>query len=501
MDRGPIDFDDYWSQISSVWSSATYLPEESAEAVHVLDPYDTAHVDASYVAVMGLNERVFPKRISEDPFFRDDEREAMTATGKVQMEARQERTDDERLLFYMAVTAAKEHLLLSFARSGAESDTLPSFYLDDVRAVFDRIHAEIRTLADVAPRPDECATDHDRLLAACASSESKLPARILDSIEKPPLPKIRGESHRRSYSRTRKHGVKPEPEGGGLSDRGTLYHTVLRRYFRKRVPNRSAPEADALRDELLAELSVCLEEIGIDAPYHRRRILERFLKDALAGFAARESLFREQFELTPSHFELSFGTDSPDDSRDYDADSKTESLEIRFADSGQTVQLSGSIDRVDLSQDGKTALVMDYKTGNTRTYSEMQDGKSLQMPVYMMALEQLWGKDSAIGCYDSPRESGRRRMFRLELVEPERYRLIPGTDLTMDMVKPMTHDQYEEMLTAARESILRAVEGIRTADILPTPGNHCRFCAYADCCRTEQSNVHDGEPFSILTET
>jgi hypothetical protein len=65
----------------------------------------------------------------------------------------------------------------------------------------------------------------------------------------------------------------------------------------------------------------------------------------------------------------------------------------------------------------------------------------------------------------------------------------------------MSADELGEMYDAAKERILKAVRGITSANILPTPGDHCRLCNYRDCCRTSKDHVHDGEPFDILGDT
>ena len=95
--------------------------------VRVAEPYDARERPLKVAAVMGLTERVFPRRITEDPFLRDEERAALRRLARVDLEEQKGRADDERFLFYLAVTAPSERLILSYPRSADESDTLPSF--------------------------------------------------------------------------------------------------------------------------------------------------------------------------------------------------------------------------------------------------------------------------------------------------------------------------------------------------------------------------------------
>jgi len=53
------------------------------------------------------------------------------------LEEQRLRADDERFLFYLAATAPTERLIFTFPRAAHENDTLPSFFLDEVRAAFE----------------------------------------------------------------------------------------------------------------------------------------------------------------------------------------------------------------------------------------------------------------------------------------------------------------------------------------------------------------------------
>jgi len=57
---------------------------------------------------------------------------------------------------------------------------------------------------------------------------------------------------------------------------------------------------------------------------------------------------------------------------------------------GQTVNLRGRIDRIDLTKDGKKARVRDYKSGNKLgKENDFQGGRTLQLPLYLLAAKQL----------------------------------------------------------------------------------------------------------------
>ena len=204
--RQAMTFEAFHDELLATWKTASSTAIAEGDRVRVAEPYDARERPLKVAAVMGLTERVFPRRITEDPFLRDAERIALREWAGLDLEEQKGRADDERFFFYLAVTAPSERLILSYPRSADESDTLPSFYLDEVRAVFSEqeagsittentedtgeekgkrkavvvasyqpstinyqlsiINIVSRTLADVAPRPDEVISGKDKLLAA-----------------------------------------------------------------------------------------------------------------------------------------------------------------------------------------------------------------------------------------------------------------------------------------------------------------------------------------------
>jgi hypothetical protein len=200
--------------------------------------------------------------------------------------------------------------------------------------------------------------------------------------------------------------------------------------------------------------------------------------------------------MTPTHFELAFGmtveeSEEGERPRDYDPASSTQPL-IILGENGELIHLCGAIDRVDLASDGRTAMVLDYKMGSTKEWADIKEGKSIQVPLYLMAVEQVWGLVGAVGCYDSPRDSGRRRFYRKEHVDVRAFQPLPGVE-DGRLAKPICTDEFEEAVSAAESAVRNAVAGIQSGRILPTPGEHCRFCDYVDVCRTTPDGVHDGE--------
>jgi RecB family exonuclease len=129
------------------------------------------------VCVPGLAERLFPRKISEEPILLDPLREELGAG----LETNSSRVERERLALRLAAGAARKHLVLSYPRIDLDQSRprVPSFYaLEALRAAegrlpgFEELKARAETAVDArvgwpAPRDSSDAIDeaeHDLAL-------------------------------------------------------------------------------------------------------------------------------------------------------------------------------------------------------------------------------------------------------------------------------------------------------------------------------------------------
>lgn len=583
--RHTLGFPAFHDALVAAWNASSALAYAEGDRVRVAEPYDARERPLKVAAVMGLTERVFPRRITEDPFFRDDERAALRQAGEVDLEPHKNRADDERFLFYLAVTAPADRLILSYPRSADESDTLPSFFLDEVRAVFMPTgsalpHTISRTLADVAPRFEEGVTPADALRTACAElfdpgsdtpvrlterrsraahllqnglnaaekhlhlerqavdfeadaaamaatveeeefgsakreygagrqaapSPSNPVAAVLASRRLPSLPRLNDlelrsrfagvdrifsiaelEAYRRcplQYFFRYHLRLRPEEDGANSRVQETLLRHVLRRYHR-----RSTPYADptARRDGLQQILTLTLDKACLDTGAHRLRLMHRLIGDALDAHLDREDRFGPLFGMASAHNHLTFGSPAAGE----DAASTSEPLHLTDAD-GTQVLVSGSLDRVDLDSTGHRALFLTYRLDAAPDLADIQRGTSLQLPLGLLALEQLFGYHAAAACFDAAPQTGRPRLFRTEHVNLRAFSPVLPHD-NGRTVTPLNRQQYTEIVENAAAAARNAARGIRSARIEAAPGDHCQRCHYTDVCRTTRLGLHDGE--------
>ena len=84
-------------------------------------------------------------------------------------------------------------------------------------------------------------------------------------------------------------------------------------------------------------------------------------------------------EFNPKYFEISFGNFSRSEN-----DLRISPLEIG------SLKLRGKVDRIDIDEDNNIYNIIDYKLkGKKPTMPDLQEGISLQLPVYLMAGEHI----------------------------------------------------------------------------------------------------------------
>src|ERR1700676_3804835 len=84
------------------------------------------------VFVLGLNEKLFPRLIREDPFLSDAARSGLAQALGCRLSRKMDGFQEEKLLFELATTSARKTLHLSCQRSDEEGKALVvSLYLHD----------------------------------------------------------------------------------------------------------------------------------------------------------------------------------------------------------------------------------------------------------------------------------------------------------------------------------------------------------------------------------
>jgi hypothetical protein len=121
---------------------------------------------------------------------------------------------------------------------------------------------------------------------------------------------------------------------------------------------------------------------------------EAILSD-LDAFLAADTALRARFGVSPHRVEVHFGLQKA-----IDGGPSLPPAEREIAAVG-TLRFRGAVDRIDLDPTGKVALVLDYKTGDTRSYEALKKdpvdaGRHLQLPIYNLALQSALGEEVTV---------------------------------------------------------------------------------------------------------
>ncbi len=101
--------------------------------VQVLDAMSSRGLSFRVLFVLGLNEKVFPRSISEEPFLRDHVRRRLSEVLGNHIPEKLRGFEEERLLFYLLLNAAEERLYLLYERSDESGKPkVLSHYLMDI---------------------------------------------------------------------------------------------------------------------------------------------------------------------------------------------------------------------------------------------------------------------------------------------------------------------------------------------------------------------------------
>ena len=524
-----------WQEFSELLAvglrETTVPPEAPDDAVALLAPHALGGRRFRAVFVCGLLEKVFPRQMRESPFLRDAERRALAGgksasadvgDGGLPLSERLPRQAEERYLCYSAIASATERLFLTYPESDlAARDSLRSFYLADVEAVFAQGSITIRRadLSQVAPPlgqvenererldavvhgvavepnreqwPEVAAAynrylsdDRDRLLNALRSLLQRDAAltdrRILERMaarEQPFAPSELEDYARCPFRHFCVHilGLQELLDRPTPLERGRVLHAVAAEWYRQLAaegvwpPGFGGRDADTLVESCLALVPAIVDQQPAyrNLPAYERDLIERDLAALVRRLVVSEVATAAKRPLRPTHFELSFGRPIRPDCDPY---SSADPLVIDA--NGRVIRIAGRIDRVDLDADGR-ALIIDYKSGASAPGKrDFEQGIALQVPLYVAAAEQVFGMQPVGGEYYAVMRNARIGFYADRALKLGRYR-----DL----------DDLPTMRSRAEQQVRQFVSAIERGGIAVSPQRDevCRYCPCRAICHVDR---------------
>lgn len=450
-------------------------------AVLVADPLAIRARRFDTVIVCGLQEGEFPRSAHPEPFLTDDVRRELNSVAGLRLELREDTLADERVLFYATVSRPRRRLILSCRDADEDGNpALPSFFVQDVRALLRELPERHRPLSSVTWPREQAPTDAERLRADALAGprvrqhpigglsdaatgllrqRDVLSAGALEKYARCPVRWL-------VESELQPERFEPDPEA---MTRGSCIHAVL-----ERTLQRLSWPLDAAA---LAEAEVVVREIvAEEAPNFtlgRGRAAQAAAAHEIVADVLR--LLRHEGEaggaFRPAELELRFGMQQDEGA--------LPALELAGEDAAAgLLRLRGVIDRVDLDGAGR-ALVRDYKSGRKGRgwpVANWQREDQLQVALYMVAVRQLLRRQPAGGVYQPLRG------------EDLRARGLVRSDVNAGTLVVDTDRRDEEQLEAELEAAsLRACQlaaQLRSGALSPSPET-CAMggCAYPGICR------------------
>jgi len=389
-------------------------PDRRHDCVYAVEARDARQWEKPVVMVAGLGSEAFPRQVRQDLFLRDEERRALGAERGLHLPLRSRKEDEERYLFYVALTRARERLYLSYAAFDEEgTPRCPSPYLEETLAHVDpavRRDVPLSTLfagpRDVVRFGDLLPLVADGLLHGDAVAAALYESGAVDRAEI-------AWPHRLSLARTRPVRELPDDYAAKLSAssldsyRRCPYLFLTRKALGLQKPREPALDP-LLRGDIVHE---ALERIA------------RERRDA-------DEVFQEVFEQKTEGLRLGLGDDAQHRwmraaVRKAAEDLRPVDVETQFErDLGDGITLVGRIDRIDGTPAGP--LIRDYKTGRSITLKSIRNFEKLQLDVYLLAFDHPAGavfdqlrKGKAVGLvvdeFADPPEGHVERVTRAEL--------------------------------------------------------------------------------------
>ncbi len=366
--------------------------------------------------LLGCNEGLLPAPRMDEDIIDDGELNTLSNMGIAPWGSTVYRAEADRLSIYRALSRAKERLWIGFSYSDGMRELLPATLIDRIRELFPGC-VEQSTAAAASPQSPQSGFwellrnlsspkplhqalhayygNHPgyQLRLSQAEAFSREPV-VPSSLGAPLARRLYGKRVFSTVSRLEtfrtcpfqhfaQYGVKALPRKEykeKKSDIGSFSHMALEAFVRRLqqeadISTLTQEDCNAILDGILPD---CLQRYhdGMLVATPRARALSSFYISAVreTAWALCQSFQKGNFK--PIGLELRFGPDE-----------ELPPLSVPLEGGGELL-LSGIIDRVDAAeQDGKRLVrIVDYKTGSRKfTYTDVADGLSLQLPVYLAA--------------------------------------------------------------------------------------------------------------------
>lgn len=342
--------------------------------------------------------------------------------------------EEERRLFYVAMTRAKDGLYLSWSSDyGGMRKKKPSRFLVEIGLIAEEIKDKKLKIKEVTSDADQFKKREKKQLVMAEDFKLDLSYVSYSQIE---------AYNKCPYQYRFAHILKIPIRGKGVFSFGKTMHATLQKTVESIRERRNTNQGDLFspRIEIVDESLISLEEIykfydesWIDDWYNNQAQKQEYYEKGKVILAEFYNKFKNNWpinQLTEKKFNL------------------------KLSDGTDIYTVRGTIDRVDKVSDGWR--IVDYKTGSPKSKLTFDEKK--QLLIYQLAVRELF-KENVVGLAFYYLEDNSEVEFL-------------GTDAELIKVQ---------------NEIIDTVQEIKKGDFTATPSPLCKFCDFFDICEFRKS--------------
>ncbi|MFZ0453311.1 MAG: PD-(D/E)XK nuclease family protein, partial [Ignavibacteriaceae bacterium] len=154
-----------------------------------------------------------------------------------------------------------------------------------------------------------------------------------------------------------------------------------------------------------------------------------------------------------------------------------------------SVKIRGKIDRIDIDDKENTFEVVDYKLNGKRpNREELDEGLSLQLPLYMYAAKELINAQ-----LEKDLNPDVPKIYSLKFKEGEFGKIAVNLGLKKNSSLNEKNEVLNKLIHECLESVEKFVDAIKTGKFNLTTlkdreNKVCRYCSFKPICRIQEIN-------------
>lgn len=525
--QNTLSLDEFAEVLRVLFSTADFRDKpRSRVCVQAAGPRELLHIHFEVVFLGGLTEGLFPRTLGSQYYITEDEGEQIGFLGEKGL------LRQERFYFLNLLLSPRRLLVLSHPRTLNGRPMIPSAFVEDAKRLLDyeeidptyreqswliallragekvkqREYSDLRILAchplgipNIINRVNvesfERVGSYDSEFDGNLWEQDDIIATLTDQFDaqkvfSATMFETFANCSFRFFLKYIIHLKIPEELSDGFDalKKGSLIHDILFAYFSERAQTSLAAITDT--EKAIAKDRIWkIGESFFTKPSYRGVAWDAQRSLYLGEIGWYQGILRELIDyetssefahFSPAYFELEIGDPRKRARKSGETSAKPVTLALSD-DPSQAFLFQGYIDRIDTTADDEF-IILDYKTGRYHHTAQMiREGTSFQLPLYLLAAEQILQKKGMGGSYyvlARPNEVKKDATF---VDRDFRTKLFPTVS------KRRAIENFRDVLDQSLSYALDYIEAIRQGFFPPNPDLEAcpPYCDYRTICRHE----------------